>query len=139
MRLPSSSVGSPNIAGSGAGWAANSAVISPWWLTASDELGHGRPEAAALVRVADRLRDRHRTLAVGQDRRERGLVRDERPDVLRMLRHQGQRIHRAAAAGEQVDRAADRRDDAVDVVGVLLGRRLVAGSALMLRSTPRGS
>ena len=32
VRLPSSSAGSPNIAGSGAGWPANSGVIGPWWL-----------------------------------------------------------------------------------------------------------
>ena len=33
VRVPSSSVGIPNIAGSGPGWAANSAVIGPVWLT----------------------------------------------------------------------------------------------------------
>ena len=33
-------------------------------------------------------------------------MRDERPDVLGMLRDQRQRVHRAAAAREQVDRAA---------------------------------
>src|SRR5438477_84768 len=33
VRVPSSSVGSPNWAGSGAGWAANSVVIWPLWLT----------------------------------------------------------------------------------------------------------
>ena len=34
MRLPSSTAGSPNIAGSGSGWLARSGVIGPWWLTA---------------------------------------------------------------------------------------------------------
>ena len=88
-----------------------------------DELGHAGPEAAALVRLVDRLGDRQRALAIGQDRGERRLVRDERPDVLGVLRHEGERVDRAAAAGEQVDRArVERGDDPMQVVGVLLGR-----------------
>ena len=65
-------------------------------------------EPAALVRVVDRLGGGQRALAIGQDRGERRLVRDERPDLLRVLRDEGQRVHRAAAAGEQVDRARRR-------------------------------
>ena len=49
-------------------------------------------------------------------------MRDERAHVLRMLRDKRQRIHRAAAAREQVDRtAADRGDDPMDVVTVDVG------------------
>ena len=51
----------------------------------------------------DRAGSGERVLAVGEDRRERRLVRDERPHVLRMLRDEGQRVDRAAAAGEEVD------------------------------------
>ena len=52
-------------------------------------------------------------------------MRDERPDLLRVLRHERERVHRAAAAGEQVDRAgAELGDEPMQVVGVLLGRRL---------------
>jgi hypothetical protein len=55
-------------------------------------------------------------------------------------RHQGKRVHGAATAREQVDRAsADLVDDPVQVVGVLLQGGLRGGSALTLRSTPRGS
>ena len=90
-----------------------------------DELRHAGAEAAALVGVGDRLGDRQRALAIGQDRGERRLVRDERPDLLRVGRHEGERVHRAAAAREQVDRAAaELVDDPVQVVGVLLGRGL---------------
>ena len=74
---------------------------------------------------------RHRALAVGQDRGERRLVRDERPHVLRVLRHEGERVDGAAAAGEEVDRAAaELGDDPVEVVGVLLGRGLAGGIGL---------
>ena len=99
------------------------------------------PEAAALVGVVDRPAGRQRVLAIGQDRGERRLVRDERPHVLRMLRHEGERVDRAAAAGEQVDRpAAERLDDPMQVVGVAARASTgLAGSAFALRSTPRGS
>ncbi len=56
VRLPSSSAGIPNIAGSGAGWAANSGVIGPSWLTATMKCAMPGAEPAALVRVGDRLR-----------------------------------------------------------------------------------
>ena len=52
-------------------------------------------------------------------------MRDERPDLLRVLRHEGERVHRATAAGEEVDRThAELGDDPMQVVGVLLGRGL---------------
>ena len=58
-------------------------------------------------------------------------MRDERPDVLRVVRHEGERVHGAAAAGEEVDRAAaELGDDPMQVVGVLLGRGLACGIGL---------
>ena len=58
-------------------------------------------------------------LPVRHERGERRLVRDGGPDVARVLRDERQRDDGAAAAREQVDRpAADRLDDAVDVVGL---------------------
>ena len=99
------------------------------------------PEPAAHVGLVDGPGGGQRVLAVGQDRRDRRLVRDERPDVLRVLGHQRQRVHRAAAAGEQVDRsAAERLDDPMQVVRVLIGRRLGSSDrSFVLRSDPRGS
>ena len=68
-------------------------------------------------------------------------MRDERPDVRGVGRDEGQRVDGAAAAREEVDRAAaDGLDDPVEVVGVLLRAwTAVAGSSFALRSTPRGS
>ena len=60
---------------------------------------------------------------------------------LGMLRDQRQRVHGTTAAGEQVDRSGpERRDDPMDVVGVLV-RALTrtSGSGFVLRSDPRGS
>ena len=62
--------------------------------------------AAALVGLVDRAGGRQRVLAVGQERGERRLVRHERPHVLGVPGHERQRVDRAAAAGEQVDRPA---------------------------------
>ena len=62
-----------------------------------------------------------RPLGVGQHPEDRGLVRDEGADVLGMRRHQLERGDRAAAAPEQVDRAADRLDDPMQVISVLVG------------------
>ena len=78
-------------------------------------------------------------LGIGQQRGQRRLVGHQRADVLRMRGHQGQRVDGAAAAGEQVYRPADPLDDPMQVVGVLAGIRLRAGSLLVLRSAPRGS
>jgi hypothetical protein len=69
-----------------------------------------------------------------------GFVRDERPHLLRVLGHQSQRVHRAAAAGEDVDRPSiDRGDEPMQVVGVLLDHVLHRPSVRVLRSDPRGS
>ncbi len=89
----------------------------------------------------DGLADGQRALAIGHDRGQRRLVGDERAHVLRVGRDEGQRIDRAAAAGEQVDRRrAELGDEPMQVVGVLLpGVDWLLGSALTLRSTPRGS
>ena len=49
-------------------------------------------------------------------------MRDERPDLLGVLGHQGQRVDGAAAAGEDVRRSGVQRgDQPVQVVGVLIG------------------
>ena len=42
--VPSSSVGIPNIAGSGPGWAANSVVIGPLWLTTAMKCAIAAPQ-----------------------------------------------------------------------------------------------
>jgi hypothetical protein len=87
-----------------------------------DELRHPGAPAAALVGLVDGKGGRHRVLAVGHDRGQRRLVRDQRPDVLRVPGHEGERVDRATAAGEQVDRATDRLDEPMQVVGVDVGR-----------------
>ena len=113
------------MAGSGPGWSAKSAGIGPSWLTSAMNFAIAGPKPLAQVRLADVRARRQRRLAVGQHLGGRRLVRDERPDLLRVLGHQGQRVDRAAAAGEEVDRAgAERRDQPVQVVGVLVGRGL---------------
>jgi hypothetical protein len=89
-----------------------------------DELRHRRPHAGPLVRLVDVATHRECGLAVGQDRREGRLVRDDRPEVLGMARHERERVHRAAAAREQVHRTeAEILDDPVEVVGVFLRGR----------------
>ena len=124
VRDPSSSVGRPNIAGSGAGCSREVSGELAAMADEGDEVGHPRAPSALPIRLVDRARGRQRRLPVGEERRERGLVRHERPHVLGVLGDQRQRVHRAAAAGEQVDRSASELlDDPVDVVGVLLGRR----------------
>ena len=86
-------------------------------------MGHPGAPAAALVGLGDRAGGRQRVLAVGQDRGERRLVRDERPHVLWVLGHEGERVDRATAAGEEVDRLpTDRLDEPMQVVGVNVGR-----------------
>ena len=76
-----------------------------------------------MVRVLDGPAGRERTLPVGQERCERRLVGNERPDLLRVASDKGERVHRAAAAREQVDGSeAQLGDDPMDVVGVLFGR-----------------
>jgi DNA ligase D-like protein (predicted ligase) len=97
-------------------------VERPLVARGGDEMRHAGTEPAALVRVGDRLGHRHRALAVGQDGRQGRFVRDQRPNLVRVLRNEGEGIHRATAAGEEVDGArTELVDDAVEVVGVLLG------------------
>jgi hypothetical protein len=58
-------------------------------------------------------------------------VRDERPHVLRVLGHEGERVDRATAAGEDVDRPrTDRLDEPMQVVGVNVGRHQAGGIGL---------
>ncbi len=67
-------------------------------------------------------------------------MRDECPNLLRVLRHECQRVDRATAAGEEVDRTqVELGQDPTQVVGVLLGRGLGGRVGLVLRSTPLGS
>jgi len=52
-------------------------------------------------------------------------VRHQGPDLLRVPGHQGQRVDRAAAAGEDVHRPGiERGDDPVQVISVLIRRGL---------------
>src|SRR5262245_57640475 len=96
-----------------------------------DEFGHRRAHAIALVGRRDVLRRREGCLPVRQQRGERRFVSDEDPDVVRVAGDEGQRVDRATAAREEVDRAtAQRLDHRVDVVGVLLRRRLGRGVVL---------
>ena len=89
-----------------------------------DEVRHTGAPALLLVGVADRADGSLRVLRVGQDRGERRLVRDEDAHVLGMRRDERQGIDRAPAGGKEVDRPTDLADDPMEVVGVLLRRRL---------------
>ena len=89
-----------------------------------DEVGHAGAPPALLVRLVDRAGRRQCGLAVGEEGRERWLVRDQRPHLIGVLGDERQRVHRTAAAREQVDRSApELLDDPMEVGGVLLGRR----------------
>ena len=93
-----------------------------------DEVGHPAPQPLSICLV-DRSTDCQRSLAVGKQRRERGLMCDESAHVLGVPSHECKSIDRAAAAGEQIDRpASELLDYLVHVIGVLLrcrrGRRL---------------
>jgi hypothetical protein len=64
-------------------------------------------------------------------------VRDEHSHLLRVLRDERERVDRAAAAREHVHRPVrDRRDEPVQVVGVLVRCRLggAVGAAAALRA-----
>ena len=66
---------------------------------------------------------RERRLAVGKQAGERRLVRDERPDLLGMPLDEREAVHGTAAAGEEIDgSAADRVDESMQVVRLLLDR-----------------
>jgi hypothetical protein len=68
-------------------------------------------------------------------------VRHQRPDLLRVPGHQGQRVDRATAAGEDVHRprvqrpGLDSTDQPVQVIGVLVRRGLE--DAIGARAAPR--
>jgi hypothetical protein len=86
---------------------------------------HRGPHPVAHVRVVDVSRCGERRFAIGDHLGGRRLVRDEGLDLLRMPRDEGQGVHRAAAAREEVHGSCvQRRNQPVDVVGVLIGRRL---------------
>jgi len=86
-----------------------------------DELRHPCAQAAVLVGLVHVAGRGQCPLAIGEHRDQWRFVRDERPYLLRVVRYEGQRVHRAAAAGEQVDRPGiDRRDEPMQVVRVLL-------------------
>ncbi len=88
-----------------------------------DELRHPRTEAAAQVRLVDVDARGQGRLAIGQVLRGRRLVRDQRPDVFRMVGDERKGVDRATTAGEQVHGAgAQRLDQPMHVVRVLVGR-----------------
>ena len=137
VREPSSSVGSPNMAGSGAGWSRYSAVIEPVVADERDELRHRRTEPVSEIRLVDVTAGAERFLAIRDLPGGRRLVRDEDPDLLRMPGHQGQGVHRTAAGGEQVHRpGVQLRDQPVQVVRVLI-RGGLAGAGRPSGCVPR--
>ena len=83
------------------------------------------PKPTLLVGLGDRAAGREGGLVVGDQRGQRRLVGDQGAHILGMRGHERERVDGAATAGEQVDRSqAQRLDDPMDVVRVLLGRRL---------------
>ena len=67
-------------------------------------------------------------------------MRDEGQHVLRMLRDESERVHRTAAAREEIDRpGVQRLDDPMQVARMVVGVDSVVGSTFVLRSDPRGS
>ena len=94
------------------------------------ELRHRGSHALALVGLVHVLDRRGERRAVGQDRGQRRLVRDERAHLVATVRHPRQRVHRPAAAGQDVDRSpTDRLDDAPQVARVVVGRDLTRAVA----------
>ncbi len=86
-----------------------------------DELAHRGTEAVTLVGVVDVLHGGLGFGTVRQQRREWRLMCDRDADILGVLRHKRQGRYGAAAAGEEVDRAANCLDHAVDVIGIQIG------------------
>jgi hypothetical protein len=69
-------------------------------------------------------------VGVREHRQQWRLMRDERGHVAGVGGHQSEGVHRSTTAGEQLHRSvAERLDDALDVLGVLLGCAL--GAAVM--------
>ncbi len=126
VRVPSSSAGIPNMAGSGPGCAANSGVDRPLVAHDHDEVRHPGAEATALVGLADGLgQPRGPPSRSGRIEASGGSCATSVRTSLGMRGHERERVHGAAAAGEEVDRTEPQRlDDPMDVVRVLLGRRL---------------
>ena len=73
-------------------------------MTSAMNLAIARPKPLFMVGVVDVAVGGQHGLAVGQHVAMRRLMGDEDAHVGRMRGDQGQRIHRASAAGEQVDR-----------------------------------
>ena len=122
----------------GAGWSAKSAGIGALVADERDELRHRRRRS----RCAGRSRGRRgwrpapaRGLAAPG--RSGGSCATSVRTSFGMSGDEGQRVHRAAAAGEEVHRSgAERRDDPVQVVGVLI-RRGLAGRVVLACCAPR--
>ena len=126
VRDPSSSVGRPNIVGSGAGCCAQSAGNSPRWLTTAMKWAIPAPHPRCRYVSFDGTRGRQGRLSVGEELGERRLVGHQGPHVLGIAGDERQCVDRAAAAREQVDRPAfELLDDPMQVVGVLIGCRRV--------------
>jgi hypothetical protein len=90
-----------------------------------EELRHPGPEAVAHVGLVDVPSRRERLFAVGQHRRGRRLVRDDRAHLLGVLRDEREAIVGAPARAEEVHRPdVERVDQPVQVVGVVVGRGL---------------
>jgi hypothetical protein len=99
------------------------------------EMRHASPGPVALVGGGDRADGGLGVVGVRKDGCQRWLVGDQRPHVLRVGRDERQRVHRATAAREQVNRSEpDLTDDPMQIIGVLLGcrlgRRVVLDAAL---------
>ena len=89
---------------------------------------HPVAPAVLLVGLVDGTAGGERVRRVRQHARRRRLVGDERPHEVGVRGDEGERVDRAAAAGEQVDRApADRLDHRAHVGGVHLGSHLEVG------------
>ena len=117
--MPSSSVGIPNIAGSGAGCVANSAGTGPRRVTIAMNCAMAAPFPAPLIGLVDRLAGGERLVRIRQQAGRRRLVRHECPYEVRVGRDEREGVDGAAAAGEHVDRApADRVDHGAHVVGM---------------------
>jgi hypothetical protein len=139
-RDPSPSVGRPNN-----GWIGWGPLTVVGWegsfeADKGDELRHRRPEAGTVVGLSDVHARRQDLIAIRQHLAGRRLVCDQRPDLLGMAGHQGEGIHGPATGGEDVDwSGVERRDQAVQVVGVLIGCCLGGPVGPLAPLRPRGS
>ena len=105
-----------------------------------DELRHRLPVSVALVGLADVRASPQYLLTIRQHLAGRRLVCDERPYLFWMAGHQGERVHGATAGGEDIDRpSVERRDQSMQVVGVLDGRGLGGAIGPLAPLRPTGS